>query len=160
MNPADTASIKQALEALESANAGAEVDLPDGSRARVEEGEDGVRGVRINRPDGNNWHLRVFPPLAARPTAFGSLLPFVANCKASLLETTDGHTLATWEAADAEPVFDQIVAQSNQAGWQADPTSPRMSLPMQLLQLTRADKTRVVIRMKVKEIGIVSVFDT
>jgi hypothetical protein len=160
MDPTDTASIKQALEALERADAGAEVDLPDGSRARVEESTDGIRGVRINRPDGNNWHLRVFPPLAERPQTFGDQLPFVPFCKASLLETTDGHLLATWEAADVTPVFERIVADCTQAGWLSDPNTPRISLPMHLLQLTRAGKTRVVMQMKVKEIGIVSVFDT
>jgi hypothetical protein len=41
-----------------------------------------------------------------------------------------------------------------------DPNSPRISMPMHLLQLTRGTQSRVVMRMKVKEIGIVSVFDT
>jgi hypothetical protein len=160
MNPADTASIKQALEALEKADAGSELDLPDGSRARVEEGSDGVRGVNIHRADGNDWHLRVFPPAGERPGSFSERLPFVAHCKASLLETADGHVLATWETAEPEPVFDQVVLQSTETGWRTDPNSPNLSLPMHLVQLTRNDKTRVVMRMKVKEIGIVSVFDT
>ena len=160
MNPEDTASIKQALEALERAHAGAEVDLPDGSRARVEEAPGGVRGVHINRPDGNNWHLRVFPPMAERPVGFNDQLPFLPFCKASLLETADGHVLATWESDNAEPLFDQIISESTQAGWLTDPNSPRISMPMHLLQLTRGSQNRVVMRMKVKEIGIVSVFDT
>jgi hypothetical protein len=160
VNPNDTASIKAALEALEKANAGAEVNLPDGSRARVEEGVGGVRGVNIIRPDGNNWHLRVFPAVDTRPAAFDDRLPFVPNTKASLLETADGHMLATWEAPDADPVFEQVMSQSTQAGWQSDGSSPNLMVPMQLVQLKRGERTRVVMRMKVNQTGIVSMFDS
>jgi hypothetical protein len=163
VNPAEIAAVQAVMAALQGAEPGTELSLPDGSRARVEPGEPGVRSVHVEQADGNGWRLRVFEPLPERPASYPPDVPFIADCKTAITDGSDGHIMATWETPTVDPVAEQVIAQSTATGWEPeadDPAFARLPLPMQMRQFKRGTHTRVVMRMSVAGASMVSLFDT
>ncbi|MGH7466611.1 MAG: hypothetical protein ACRENP_01360 [Longimicrobiales bacterium] len=163
MNPAEIAAVQAVMAALKDAEAGTELQLPDGSRARVEATPPGVRAVQVEQTDGKGWRLRVFEPGIDRPALYPANLPFIPGCKAAITDGSDGHIMATWETPEVDSVADQVTAQSTQEGWVPEPDDPafaRLPMPMQMRQFRRAERTRVIMRMNVGGAKMVSLFDT
>jgi hypothetical protein len=163
VNPAEIAAVRAVMTALQGAEPGTELALPDGSHARVQPGAPGVRAVQVDQADGNGWRLRVFEPLPERPDSYPPDVPFIAQCKTAITDGSDGHIMATWETAAVDQVADQIVAQSTATGWEPDQNDPgfaQLPLPMRMQQFKRGSHTRVVMRMSVAGANMVSLFDT
>jgi hypothetical protein len=163
VNPAEIAAVQAVMAALKDAEAGTELKLPDGSRARVESTPPGMRAVQVEQDDGKGWRLRVFEPGPERPPLYPPGLPFIPRCKAAITDGSDGHMMATWETADVDDVADQVAHQSTEQGWEPekdDPAFARLPVPMQMRQFRRAERTRVIMRMSVGGAKMVSLFDT
>lgn len=151
------------MAALNEAEPGTALQLPDGSQALVEHTSPGVRAVEVVQADGRNWRLRLFEPGSSRPAFYPADLPFVAGCKTAITEGADGHLMATWETADVGPVAAQVSADTKAAGWEpqaADSALARLQGPMQLSQFKRGTQTRVIMRMSAHGASLVTLFDS
>jgi hypothetical protein len=163
VNPAEIAAVQAVMAALKDAEPGTELQLPDGSRARIEPTVAGMRAVQVEQRDGRGWRLRVFEPAAARPSFYPTDVPFIPGSKAAVTDGSDGHIMATWETPDINPVAEQLIAQTTASGWEAQPDDPalqRLPLPMHMRQFRRGERTRVIMRMSAGGANVVSMFDS
>lgn len=115
---AEQLKLAAALQAAMNGDAEGVLDMPDGTKLRVERTQEpGVKAVLRHEPD-TGFAARVFEPLQTAPVSYPSYLPFVAGVPAMVGSDSGEKRFANWFGIrDRESTLAMLTAHSERAGW-------------------------------------------
>lgn len=107
-----------ALQAAMSGDADGVLDMPDGSKLRVERRDQaGVKAILRHEPD-TGFEARVFDPQETASPAYPSYLPFIAGVPAMIGSDAGEKRFANWFGIrDRDSTLAMLTAHSTRAGW-------------------------------------------
>lgn len=144
---AEQLKLAAALQAAMNGNSEGVLDMPDGSKLRVERSEEpGVKAILRHEPD-TGFEARVFDVMQVAPPAFPSYLPFIAGVPAMVGSDAGEKRFANWfGVSDRDGTLAMIAAHSERAGWKPvenrDESSPLG--PMKTMHFSKGRFKRVV----------------
>lgn len=115
---AEQMKLAAALQAAMNGDSEGVLDMPDGSKLRVERtGEAGVKAILRHEPD-TGFEARVFDAIPTAPASYPSYLPFIAGVPAMIGSDAGEKRFANWfGVSDRDTTLAMIAAHSERAGW-------------------------------------------
>lgn len=159
---AEQMKLAAALQAAMSGDSEGVVDMPDGSKLRVERTDEaGVKAILRHEPD-TGFEARVFEPMQTAVASYPSYLPFMAGVPSMVGSDAGEKRFANWFGIkDREGTLAALIAHSERAGWSAVETKTE-STPfgeMKTAHFSKGSFRRVVMVGGIAMFGFATLLD-